>query len=593
MKRIASVVLLSVVISIVVAVPSFGQFGMPGADGTPKATIEGAIHKRTGDEVEGTITAKIADGWHVNSNKPTDEFAIPTVLTLDDASAELIAATYPPHAMKAFEFTGGKELAVYDGTFPIGFRAKLKGGATKIIARLRYQACSDRVCLPPSDATAEIDATKLVAAAPGAGLQASGNVRPGDKSRTPEAGSQFTPLSAAPKDAVPQDRLARTFASSGLPLTLGLLFLGGLALNLTPCVFPLIPITLGFFAMQSDGRRSRRFALSAMYVLGIVITYSALGVLAALGGKMFGAWLQLPAVLIGFALLMLVLASSMFGAFEIQPPRWIANRSQGRAGLTGALAMGLVIGIVAAPCVGPVVISLVTLVAQLGDPVVGGVMFAALAFGLGFPYLVMLNALPRPGEWMVTVKKGMGFVLIAMAFYFLRPLIGDEAMRYGIAASLLVGAAFLLISRAKGARVLRIAVGILLLVSGVAFAIPKQEAPGVKWDKYDAKKIAEARAAGKPVVIDFSADWCLPCKELDEKTFTDPKVIAELDRFVRVKADLTMPDDATTKALTAQYQVVGVPTILFLDAQGSESSGARLVGFEPPAPFVERARQVK
>src|SRR5687768_12124144 len=247
-----------------------------------------------------------------------------------------------------------------------------------------------------------------------------------------------------------------------------MLFVGGLALNLTPCVFPLIPITLGFFAMQSDGRRSRRFALSSMYVLGIVITYSALGVLAALGGKMFGAWLQLPAVLIGFALLMLVLASSMFGAFEIQVPRFIANRSQGRAGLLGALSMGLVIGIVAAPCVGPVVISLITLVAQLSDPVLGGVMFAALAFGLGFPYLVMLNALPRPGEWMVTVKKGMGFVLIAMAFYFLRPLIGDTWYQYGVAAALLIGAIFLLVSRPKGARVLRLAVGVLLLVSGVA-----------------------------------------------------------------------------------------------------------------------------
>jgi thiol:disulfide interchange protein DsbD len=301
----------------------------------------------------------------------------------------------------------------------------------------------------------------------------------------------------------------------------------------------------------------------------------------------------LPVVLIGFALLMLVLASSMFGAFEIQVPRFIANQSQGRAGLLGALSMGLVIGIVAAPCVGPVVISLITLVAQLSDPVLGGVMFAALAFGLGFPYLVMLNALPRPGEWMVTVKKGMGFVLIAMAFYFLRPLIGDTWYQYGVAVALLVGAIFLLVSRAKGARVLRLAVGVLLLISGVAFAIPRRHAEGVAWTKYDASTLAAARAAGKPVVIDFYADWCLPCKELDVKTFNDPKVIAELDRFVRVKADLTAAEDATTKALTGQYGIVGVPTILFLDANGTESQAARLVGFEPPDKFLQRARQVK
>jgi len=564
------------VLTFLLALPSFAQIGFSGADGLPKATIEGSLHKRDGDVVEGTITATIADGWHVNSNVPTEEFAIPTVLELDPASAELLATSFPKHAMKAFEFTGGKPLAVFDGKFAIGFRAKLEPGATKIAATLKYQACSDRVCLPPNKATTEIDATKI-AAAPVA------------------ASGAFTPLSAAPKNAkaAPQDRLAKTFASRGLPLTLGLLFLGGLALNLTPCVFPLIPITLGFFGMQSDGRRSRRLALSSMYVLGIVITYSTLGVLAALGGKMFGAWLQLPAVLIGFALLMLVLASSMFGAFDIQPPRWIANRSQGRAGLLGALTMGLAIGIVAAPCVGPVVISLITLVAQLGDPVLGGVMFAVLAFGLGFPYLVMLNALPRPGEWMVTVKKGMGFVLVAMAFYFLRPLIGEVAFQYGVAASLLIGAAFLLVSRTKGARALRIAVGVLLLISGAAFAIPKKELPGVQWKPYDTAALSAARAAGKPVVIDFYADWCLPCKELDHKTFTDARVIQELDRFVRVKADLTVAEDATTKALTEQYAILGVPTIVFLDSDGTEVAVSRVTGFEPADAFLQRAKNVK
>jgi len=582
MKRIS----LSFLFLLLATTPSFAQLGFPGGDAAPKATIEGSIQKRTGDDVEGTIVAKIASGWHVNSNTPTEEFAIPTALELDAATAQLVEAKYPAHAMKAFEFTGGKELAVYDGTFAIRFRAKVAGGAKAITASLRYQACSDRVCLPPNTATAQIDVTKTVdAPATATSAPASPDAAAGGGSAT------FTPLSAAPKGATPasRDKLAQTFASSGLPLTLGLLFLGGLALNLTPCVFPLIPITLGFFAMQSDGRRSRRLALSSMYVLGIVITYSVLGVLASLGGKMIGGWLQLPAVLIAFALLMLVLASSMFGAFEIQPPRWIANRSQGRAGALGALTMGLAIGIVAAPCVGPVVISLVTLVAQMGDPVVGGVMFAALAFGLGFPYLVMLNALPRPGEWMVTVKKGMGFVLIAMAFYFLRSIIGDDAFRYGVAASLLIGALFLLISRVKGASVLRFGIAILLLVSGVAFAIPRKQEAGVKWETYDAKKIGQ----GKPVVIDFYADWCLPCKELDAKTFTDEKVISELDRFVRLKADLTAPDDEATKKLTKQYGIIGVPTIVFLDASGKQVPDTTFTGFEPPDAFLQRAQRVK
>jgi thiol:disulfide interchange protein DsbD len=187
----------------------------------------------------------------------------------------------------------------------------------------------------------------------------------------------------------------------------------------------------------------------------------------------------------------------------------------------------------------------------------------------------------------------MGFILIAMAFYFLRPVIGDLAFQYGVAASLLVGAVFLFFSgRAQGARVWRIAISILLLVSGVAFAIPKKHAVEVRWDKYDAKALAAAKAASKPVVIDFYADWCLPCKELDEKTFTDSAVAAELDRFVRVKADLTAPDDATTKRLTKEYAILGVPTLVFLDANGRELTDLRLSGFEPPGEFLARVRRV-
>jgi thiol:disulfide interchange protein DsbD len=546
-----------------------------GIDAGPKLSITGSVHKRAGDDVEGTITATIEHGWHVNSHQPLDEFAIPTTLKLDEATATLTSAQFPPHQLKAFGFSGGKQLAVYEGEIRIPFVAKLKSGATTINATVNYQACNDNICLQPKNATAAIDAVTLAAA--------------------PATNANFTPLSAAPKGAkaATGDKLVDTFTSKGLPLTLVLLFLGGLALNLTPCVFPLIPITLGFFSMQSDGRRSRRFALSFMYVLGIVITYSILGVAAALSGQILGAWLQLPIVLIGFAIGMLVLASSMFGAFEIQPPQWITKRSSGQAGLAGALTMGLLIGIVAAPCVGPVVISLITLVAQLGDPVKGGLMFATLAFGLGFPYLALLNALPRPGEWMVTVKKGMGFVLIGMAFYFVRPLLGDEVMRWGITASLLVGAAFLFFSRTQGGKAMRYGVATLLLAGGIFFAWPKDAGASVTWAKYDSKALAAAAAAKKPVIIDFYADWCLPCKELDEKTFSDEKVAAEMQRFIRVKADLTAPDDEQTKALTKQYTIYGVPTIVFLDSSGREVTAQRLTGFEPPEKYLERLRQIR
>ena len=571
-------IFLASIFTFVLAGPAaYAQFG--GGDAGPKASITGALTARDGSAVQGVVTAKIEDGWHINSARPLDEYAIPTELTLDPATAALNDVTYPQHKMQKFSFSGDKEIAVYEHTIEIPFSATLVEGSTVIKASLRYQACNDTVCLPPRMATADIDAT-AVKAAPAA---QSGN-------------AGFVPLSAAPKGAAAAaqsgDRLSRTFATSGLPLTLLLLFIGGLALNLTPCVLPVVPITLGFFAMQSDGRRSRRFALSAMYVLGLVAMYSTLGVMAAIGGQMFGAWLQQPAVLVGFALLMLVLASSMFGAFEIQPPRWIANRSQGRAGLLGAATMGLFVGIVAAPCVGPVVISLLTLVAAIGKPVIGGVMFAALAFGLGFPYLALLNVLPKPGQWMVQVKKAMGFVLVAMAFYFLRPLTGDDVFRWGVVLSLLVGAIFLFASRGTAGRAMRLAAASILLIAGVAFAIPRGNIDGVVWNEYEGSAVTAAAVEKKPVVIDFYADWCLPCKELDQKTFSDPRVKAEMNRFTRLKADLTLAN-AESDRLSRQYSVVGVPTIVFLDAGGKELSHLRLTGFEGPDAFLGRLKQVK
>ena len=533
-------------------------------------TLTGTVNARTGDDVRGTITAAIASSWHINSAKPLESFSIPTVLTLDPATADLIHADYPAHTIRTFTFSAGTKLAVYEGTIAIPFTAKLKPGVTELHASLRYQACNDMVCLPPKSAETTFRVTPTAAS------------------------SNFTPLSAAPKDQVPDNIVARTFAASGLPLTLVVLFVAGLALNLTPCVFPMIPITVGFFAMQSDGRRPRRFALSALYVAGIVITYSALGVIAALSGKLFGAWLQNPAVLVGLAVVMLILASSMFGLWDITVPQFIANRAMGRAGYAGAMTMGLIVGIVAAPCVGPAVAALFALVAAIAKVGVGLALFAALGFGLGFPYLVALNVFPRPGEWMEQVKKAMGFVLVAMAVYFLRPLIGDVAFRWGVAISLLIGAAFLFVPRSsgpRGGRIMRLACASLLLVAGAAFAIPRpQPGSALSWQKYDAAAIA---ASKKPVVIDFYADWCLPCKELDEKTFPDPAVAQELNRFTRVKADLTNDQDPTTQKLTKQYAIIGVPTLVFIDSSGQEVAAQRLTGFEPPKQFLSRLQRVR
>ncbi len=595
-------------LSLLVAVTASAQLSVAGGDGapsiptTPLVKLSGTVVSRSGDDVTAKLTAVIEPGWHVNSNKPLAEFSLPTVLTLDAATAELVKADFPPHTVRTFAFSGDEKIAVFEGTIGISFVAKVKKDAPAIKAHLRYQACNDSVCLPPRTADAEIAlgsssaasnaATATTAPAGGQAAPAAG----GTAAQAP-AGNGFTPLTAAHEKVIPAaatgaaGQLSETYAAHGLPLTLLVLFIGGLALNLTPCVFPMIPITVGFFAMQSDGRRSRRFALSLSYVIGIVITYSALGVFAALSGRMFGAWLQSPAVLIGFAVLMLVLASSMFGAWEFRVPQFIASRSAGRAGALGALTMGLFVGIVAAPCVGPVVVALFTLVAGIAKPAIGVAMFATLAFGLGFPYLIALNALPKPGEWMVQVKKAMGFVLIAMAIYFLRAIIGETFFRYGVAASLLIGAIYLFASRAPRGRIMRLSCAILLLVVGVAFAVPPRKGAEVGWQKYDAQLLAASK--GKPVIIDFYADWCIPCKELDQKTFPDAAVAKELERFVRVKADLTNADDPFVQKLTKDYAIVGVPTVVLIDSTGKEPAGSRLTGFEAPKPFTGRLQQIR
>lgn len=562
-----------------------GDLSAPPTSVAPKdlVILSGNVQSRAGDEIHGTIRAVIAPEWHINSAKPLDTFVIPTKLSLDPVTATLVSADYPQHVVRTFKFSGDGKLAVYEGTIAIPFVARLGAGASSVRASLHYQACNDSVCLPPKDVAAEFPLTVSASSAPPVVYPA------------PSTG--FTPLAAAPKNsppAAPNDRLAATFASHGLPLTLAVLFVLGMALNLTPCVFPMIPITVGFFAMQSDGRRSRRFALSAAYVAGLVVTYSVLGVLAALSGKLFGAWLQNPAVLIGLALLMLVLASSMFGAWEMTVPKFIANRSMGRAGIAGAMTMGLFVGVVAAPCVGPVVVSLFTLVAAIGKASIGLVMFASLALGLGFPYLIALNALPKPGEWMVQVKKAMGFVLIAMAFYFLRSLIGEEVFRWGIAGSLLIGAAYLFLSRGERGRTMRLVCASLLLVAGAAFALPKKhEGSQMEWRRYEAASITAAASAHQPVLVDFFATWCIPCKELDEKTFSDPRVAAEMGRFRRIKADLTNDQNPAVLQLTRQYGIVGVPTVVLIGADGRENQTLRLTGFENADAFLARLRKVQ
>lgn len=553
---------------------------------------------RAGDPVEGTVLIRVADTWHINSWQPKDDFSIPTVVELESPGIEIESVDYPPHIERAFEFAGGELLAVYEGEVQVPFRGvRSADGSVNLMARVKYQACNDRVCLPPRTETAAVVIGSdgvAVAAAPEAG------------SGAPASSESFTPLSAAPPEgqrgSLFSGDLGSTLESRGLALTLIVVFVLGLALNLTPCVYPLIPLTVAFFTSQTGGSTGRRVGLASSYVLGLAAMYSALGVFSALSGRLFGAWLQQPSVLIFFAVLMLVLASSMFGAFEIKVPHFISDRAGARSGYAGAATMGLLAGIVAAPCVGPFIISLIALVSQRASVPFGFLLFFVLALGLGFPYLLLgifstgVGNIPRSGLWMVQVKQALGFVLIAMAFYFLRPIVPDLVYQWGIGLSLLAGAIFLLFRRGgavAGAAVVRAVLGVLLLGASIFFLWPRQVGPEVEWVKYDEAALAQARAEGRPVMIDFYADWCLPCKELDEKTFSEAGVVGESERFVRLKADLTRTGEPAVEQLTRDYGILGVPTIVFIDSTGAEVTSLRLTGFEPPAPFLQRMKGVR
>lgn len=536
------------------------------------------------------VVATIEPGWKVNSHTPLEDYLIPTEAEVTPAEGLSFGAPiYPAHQVKKLPFSE-KPLAVYDGETVILFEGRADASAAPgprtLRATLDVQPCNDTQCLAPTQLEAVLDVEVVPA---GATLVAA------NAALFPLAGERVPSGAAAGGEPAPG---SGPFSGRSLPAVLGLVFLAGLALNLTPCVYPLIPITVGFFSRQSEGKTSRTFGLALAYVLGMSVTYSALGVFAALSGSLFGSWLQKPAVLVVIALIVLALALSMFGLYEIQAPHFITDRTGSKAGVLGALTMGLFVGFVAAPCIGPFVISLLTYVAQQGSAALGFGLFFTLAMGLGLPYLVLgtvsgsLKAMPRSGEWMIAVRKVFGFVLVALAAWFLRPLLPERVFEWGVALPLIAGGVWFVFFEKAGSalgwfRGVKVAIGVALLAASIPFVLPAKEGEGLAFKPYSDAALAEAAAAGKPVVIDFYADWCLPCKELEKLTFTDPEVKRALEGWVLLKADLTKTASPEVAALRTKWGILGVPTIVFLDPDGRES-GPRVVQFEKPAAFLTR-----
>jgi len=451
------------------------------------------------------------------------------------------------------------------------------------------------------------------------------------------------------------DKITAFIERRGLGLFLVVVFGFGLLMSLSPCIYPMIPITLAVIGAQSQEKGALHgLVMSVTYVVGMALVYAILGALSATVFSGITAFMQSPAVLVPLALLLVALSFGMFGAFEMEAPAFIRDRLHGsgrsgkRGGFIGAFVMGMVAGLVASPCVGPFLAALLVWVATTGNWVLG--FFSLFTFGIGMGLLLigvgtfpaLLGSMPRSGGWMVTVKNFMGLLLLAMAFYFVRPgavlpvtvfypLLGGTA----ILVSVFMGAFEGLGSADSWWPRARKGLGLIVFLFGLHFFLggliwhtsllprPAVEAippavmprdltrspsgaggPGVAgaataplpdkvpWEVLvtgagprpilDAL-LAEAKAAGKPVMIDFWAEWCVYCKKLDKLVWKDPAVVEESLRFVTIKFDATAPDDEEMTAIKDMFQVTGLPRVVFIDSRGEILHGRSQGFLEAPA----------
>ena len=420
----------------------------------------------------------------------------------------------------------------------------------------------------------------------------------------------------APASADSLSELTRPFAAAlqdGSYLgALGLIFLAGLATSLTPCVYPMIAITVSVFGARQAESRARAALLSSAFVLGIAALFTPLGVVSAMTGNAFGSALASPWVVGALSALFAIMALSMFGLFDIALPSTLQNRlaQAGGFGLRGAFALGFVNGLVAAPCTGPVLAVLLTWVATTGNVVFGALALFIYAIGIGVLFWFVGTfaiTLPKSGHWVEWTKSAFGIAMLALAFYYLRgilpypqPAVRDQlwlAAAMGLlVGGVIVGAIHLSFkSDAWGARI-RKAIGVSACVAGLLGIVGWAEAlpagAHISWvESFDAGK-AQAQAEDRPMLVDFGADWCGACQELERDVLSDPRVVSEARRFVTVRVDLST-DKATDEkwALLKAYKQPGLPLVVLHNSDGSEAS--RVTGMLDSDAFLDLMNAVR
>ena len=542
---------------------------------------------------EGAIEVRfaIADGYYMYRDK--FRFAVE-----GNPQLRLGAPQLPPALRYKDEFFG--ETEVYRKSVVIRIPAE---GAGRFDLKVTSQGCADvGVCYVPMDS----QATLQLAAVTGVG----------EAPRQVDAAPRFS-IFASDVD------IARLFEGNAL-LVLGSFLVFGLLLTFTPCVLPMIPILSGIIAGEGrDANKLRALILSLSYVLGMAVAYAIAGVAAAYSGSMLAAALQNPWVLGAFAALFVALALSMFGFYELRLPGFIHHRLHGahqrlRGGhIASVAAMGVFSAVIVSPCVAAPLAGALLYISQTRDVALGGGALFAMALGMGIPLVAVGVSegalLPKAGPWMGSVRKFFGVLLLAVAIYVVSPVIPMTAQMLAWAA-LFVGSAMFL--RAldplppqvsgwwrlwKGAGVLALVAGVALVVgalsgasdllrplAGLTVGRSAPTAKPVAWTRVAsvAELDEKLRSPGRMTMLDFYADWCISCKEMEAFTFSDPRVRAVMDRMLLLQADVTANNEAD-KALLKRYSLFGPPGIIFFDAEGREIKGLRVIGYQDAERFLK------
>ena len=554
----------------------------PSAAGEEADFLSASVHPDrealvAGEPFRLAVVLDIRDGFHVNANPALAGLTATTLTPQPHDAVRWGEVRYPPGGPFAAEWAPGGSIAVYAGRTILlvegTVAAEAPAGETLLRLDLEYQGCDAQSCYPPAKVALEAPVMIVPAGAPAAPA----NV---------ELFAAADRALAAPKrfdlEFEGETDLAARYEESFLAYV-AVLLLFGLALNLTPCVFPLIPVTMSVFAQQGESRPAKVLPLALAYVLGLAATFTAVGVLAALAGQSVGLVLREPAGVLAVVAALAVLMASTYGAFDIQLPPALAGRLGARRGLLGALGMGMVMGAVAAPCVGPFMLALITFVAAAGSVLLGAVSFFLVGLGLGAPYIVLgtftglVNRFPRSGGWLVWTKRLMGTTLAGLILWFVKPFVAEEFFWPLVLGVFVFAAVFLGVlegwSRRPFSRrfwAVRIVTMLAILAAGMSlYGYATAERPEVDWRPWDPGALEAAQAEGKPVLLYFGADWCPECIAWHYQVFTAPEVVAASENLDRIHVDVTHLAEGPKKDFAERFEARNPPVVIVFDARGT------------------------